>query len=225
MNTPLQLQRAIEAELAAEPGLDHTRIQVTVHEAIANLTGEVSSYPESKAAEAAALRMAGICGVANELSVHLPLGAHRTDRELATLATRVLINTVHVPEGIRPVVDHGYVTLTGEAEWPYQNEAAERAVSHLTGVRGVHNEIRLRPRDTATNLTDYFLAALQASSVSDCTHIHTDAVDGTLVLTGDVPSCADRDEAVRIAWNTPGVAKVECRLHVAPAGARVAARV
>lgn len=213
--TNIEIQRAVEAELAGEAGLHHAQIGVTVAEGVVTFSGTVPSYVDARAAEAAALRVPGVCGVASELSVELPPESRRSDRDLAAIATKVLAATVNVPAGVQLVVEHGHVTLSGEVAWSYEKDAAERAISHLVGIRSVHNDIRIKPHTQGRDIKENFVAALQGSSVSDTSHIRTDCSEDVLILSGNVRSCADRDEAVRLAWCVPGVRKVECRLRVA----------
>jgi osmotically-inducible protein OsmY len=223
--TNIEIHRAVQAELASEPCLPHAQIGVAVAESVVTLSGAVPSYVDARAAEAAALRVPGVCGVTSELSVELPPESRRSDRELAAIATKVLAATVHVPAGVQLVVEHGHLTLSGEVAWPHEKDAAEQAVSHLVGVRGVHNEIRIKPHTMGRAIAEDFVAALRASSVSDTSHIHVDCREEVLMLSGNVRSCADRDEAVRLAWCVPGVRQVECRLRVAPVRQREAAAV
>jgi hypothetical protein len=46
---------------------------------------------------------------------------------------------------IRVSLAEGQVTLSGEVEWPYQKECAERALRALPGLKDVSNLITVRP--------------------------------------------------------------------------------
>lgn len=46
----------------------------------------------------------------------------------------------------------GQVTLSGEVEWPYQKECAERALRALPGLQDVSNLINLRPAVDAAHV-------------------------------------------------------------------------
>ena len=52
---------------------------------------------------------------------------------------------VVVPSNVQATVEDGWVTLVGHAEWEFQRKAAMNAVRHLFGVKGVSNDITLRP--------------------------------------------------------------------------------
>ncbi|WP_341024918.1 BON domain-containing protein [Brevundimonas diminuta] len=69
-------------------------------------------------------------------------------------------NTVVPDEAVRVKVERGHVTLTGEVDWHYQRQAAERAVQGLLGVISVNNEIRLEQRATPANIHSRIEGAL-----------------------------------------------------------------
>jgi osmotically-inducible protein OsmY len=49
-------------------------------------------------------------------------------------------------------VTKGWVTLHGTTEWQYQREEVERVVRPLRGVKGISNEIQLKPKMSATGV-------------------------------------------------------------------------
>ena len=68
----------------------------------------------------------------------LPSDKKQHDDEIARRALNLLewdVEVLHEQIGVR--VEHGIVTLTGEVDWNFQKEAAERDVRQLTGVSGV----------------------------------------------------------------------------------------
>ena len=69
MKADIQLQRDILDELEWEPSIDAAEIGVTVDDGVARLDGRVPSYTEKLAAERAALRVAGVKAVANDVEV------------------------------------------------------------------------------------------------------------------------------------------------------------
>ena len=50
-----------------------------------------------------------------------------------------------MPRGLSVTVREGYITLAGTVEWMFQRAAAERAIKYLRGVRGVVNQIVIKP--------------------------------------------------------------------------------
>jgi osmotically-inducible protein OsmY len=59
------------------------------------------------------------------------------------------------------MVEHGWVTLSGELDWDYQRDQAMKAVRPLTGVLGVTNQISLKPQVAPSNITQRIQSALQ----------------------------------------------------------------
>ena len=56
---------------------------MAVKDGVVTLVGFVKSYTEKSEAEAAAKRVAGVLGLANDLEVRLPGGTERPDPEIA----------------------------------------------------------------------------------------------------------------------------------------------
>lgn len=213
-NTELQ-KRVIEA-LAWEPSLDAARIGVGADGGVVTLTGQVPSYADRMSAERIVKRIVGVKGLANDLQVHLPGDAHRTDTDLAAAAVRALEWDVQVPhQKIKPRVSDGWVSLEGEVEWQYQREAADRAVRHLLGVRGVSNQVTLSAKVTPADLKHRIEGALKRSAEVEAAKIRVATRGGVVTLDGSVHTWAERAEAERAVWAAPGVVAVEDRLAVA----------
>jgi len=215
--TDKHLQDHVIAALKWEPSIDHSQVGVTVSQGVVALRGEVKTLTEKTAAERAALRVYGVKAVANDLVVHFAGSLDRSDTEIALAAVNALKwNSQIPPDKITPTVTNGWVTLNGELDWHYQREAAAKAVRDLLGVRGVSNDIGIRPRVSAGDVQSKIEAALKRSAEVDARRIHVGATDGMVVLTGNVRSWAERVEAERAAWAAPGVKHVEDRLSVTP---------
>ena len=142
MKADLYLKRDVEAELAWEPALGAMRIDVDVRDGHVILSGCVTSYAQKLAAERAVMRVGGGRPDSEALVVRLPAAHARADAELADhIATALSWNVALPATRITVRVSGGWVTLGGEVEWRHQREAAQRAVAHLSGVRGVTNRI------------------------------------------------------------------------------------
>ena len=151
MKKDSELQHDVLAELEWEPMVDSAEIGVSVGDGIVTLNGTVKNLPEKWAAERATLRIAGVKAVANEIEVKLIPGGERNDADIARSALNALAWNMYVPQDrIKVEVEKGWVTLKGTVDWRYQKEAAENAVHHMTGVRGVTNVIGVKPRVTST---------------------------------------------------------------------------
>jgi osmotically-inducible protein OsmY len=116
-------------------------------------------------------------------------------------------------------VSDGRVTLNGALDWQYQKEAAARAVRDLTGVRGVTNNITVKPVESQVKVGDIQASiegAFKRSAEIDARRVNVAAHDGKVILTGNVRSWAERREAERVAWAAPGVTLVDDRITITP---------
>jgi osmotically-inducible protein OsmY len=217
MRSDAELQKAVQDELVFEPSVTATDIGVTAKNGVVALVGTVKSYAEKWAAERAAERVSGLRALARDLKVKLPTDWRRTDEEIAAAALAALKWDVQVPDDrIDLEVEDGVVTLTGDVDWNYQREAAERDVQRLTGVVAVSNLIAILPAATPIEIRSKIESALQRSACRDARRITVQAHGDVVVLSGEVHSWAERADAERAAWNAPGVQFVDDRIRVQP---------
>ena len=215
--TDKDLKQTVENALDWDPAVDSSDIGVSADEGVVTLRGNVRTFAEKYAAERVALRVFGVKAVANDLTVHLPSLFERTDTEIAQAAVTALKSNTMVPGGrVAVTVSQGWVTLKGTVEWQYQKDAAQRCVRDLFGVKGVSNIIALEPRVKPTDVRDKIEAAFKRSAEVDARRINVNATDGKVILSGNVRSFAERQEAERAAWAAPGVTQVDDRLTIVP---------
>ncbi|GHO88588.1 BON domain-containing protein [Dictyobacter formicarum] len=143
--TDEDIQEDVLAELRWDSRVRPNDIGVIVKSGVVTLTGWVESYSQKIAAESAAHRVRGVLAVANDIEVRLPAFAERTDADLAAAVLNALKWEADIPAGkINVTVDQGWVTLDGEVDNILQKIDAERAVSHIAGVRGCPRRLRVR---------------------------------------------------------------------------------
>jgi osmotically-inducible protein OsmY len=210
MNKDVGLKNAVEAELAWVPFVDAAHIGVTAENGIVSLTGHVPTYAQKLAVEKAVKRIKGVCGIAEELEVRLVASFGNDDDEVAKRVANILDWGASVPKGsVKVQVTKGIVTLTGEVDWQFERNDAESGVRLLNGVRGLINQITVKPHVMASDVKQRIETALERQADIEASNIRV-TVDGANVrLDGKVKDWAERDAVERAAWAAPGVRTVD----------------
>src|SRR5258707_1351733 len=172
MTSDRDIEQNVKEELQWNPDLDASDIAVSVKDGVVTLAGFVKSYTDKYVAEAAAKRVAGVRGVANDLEVRLPAIDERPDPEIARDAVAAIKSQLPISsENIKIVVKNGWVTLEGQVEWQYQRQTAEVAVRRIKGVKGVSNLIQLKPRARPDEIKKKIEEAFKRSAEVDANRI------------------------------------------------------
>ncbi|HEY9085864.1 MAG TPA: BON domain-containing protein [Candidatus Tyrphobacter sp.] len=209
-NTDRDLHDAVLDALEAEPRVEAGKIGIAVENGVVTLSGTLQSFTEKWAAEAAVKRVKGVCGIANELRVDLAGMHQRDDADIAKSAVDVLRWSAGLPQTIQAEVHDGYVTLHGQVDWAYQREDAIDAIRRLTGVRGIYDDISLKPYAVSPKeLLRLIEARFQRLASFDAKGVAVEVDDdGSVTLSGSVHSLAERDEAESAAYSIPGTVGV-----------------
>lgn len=216
MKTDLELHQDVIAELTWDPRVAEKEIGVATKAGVVTLSGSVPTFAEKWAAERAVERVSGVKAVANDLLVNLPSSVTHSDTAIAHQVVNTLAWDIQVPdERITAHVSNGWITLQGDVEWQYQRDAAARAVRNLAGVRGVTNEIRVKPTVASTfDVSRRIKDALRRRAERTANDITVETVGDVVTLKGKVKTFSDRRAAEGAAWAAPGVKEVRDEIAV-----------
>ncbi len=209
------LQTDVQNAIKWEPLLHAAEIGVTAKDGIVTLTGQVNSYAKKLEAESAAKKVIGVNALVEKIEVKFPVTWAKTDEEIASSVLSALKSRWDVPKDkVTIKVEDGWITLEGELPWNYQKDAAKSAINHLSGVKGVTNDIKIKSAThDAIEKQDVIDAIHRSWSVDDM-DIDVEVSRTTVTLSGTVGSWYQKEEAARIAWNTPGIFHVNNELEV-----------
>ncbi len=215
MKSDAEIRLDVESELTWDPSVDDKKIGVIVHAGVVTLTGEASHYAGRWAAEDVAKRVKGVRAIANEIQVKIPAAGRRSDTDIAEAAANAIRwNVLTSTTSVKPIVQDGWVTLSGTVTWGYQKMAAENCVRNLQGVKGVTNGISVESTIKAAEVKQKIEDAFKRHAILDANDIQVKVENSTVTLQGHVRTWQEREDAMHAAWAAPGVGHVDNQLHL-----------
>lgn len=214
----IQIQQDVMRELRWDTRIGSTEVGVEVDKGIVSLSGTVENFAKKHAATEAAHRVAGVLDVANDVQVHLPGSPGRTDTEIARAIRSALEWDAFVPDQrIKSSVSEGWVTLEGEVDFLREREDAGKVVRRLGGVRGVWNQITVKPKKVdPVALRRMIGEALERRAEREADEIGVTVDDGSVTLSGKVHSWLEKNAVVGVIGHAPGVRTVSDKLRIEP---------
>ena len=198
-----QLQQALLAESACEPGVTAVHIGVMACEGAVTLAGHVGSFARKQSAEAAARRVKAVRAAAERIEVRLPSGIKRGDDKMVVAAVNRLSWDASVsPGGVKVQVENGWVTLSSQVDWNDRWEAVEQNIRTPLDVCGRLNEVTASTADLDNDINH----ALHRSWFLSPDDVQVGAEGGTVHLTGAAQAPHGREVVAVIAWAVPGAA-------------------
>ena len=217
MKTDANLRGDVEKELEWDPRFDARDVGVAVKGGVVTLSGQVRTFAERWAAQNAAQSVGGVKAIANEIEVQLLASGQRSDTDIATAALNALRLNVSVPiADIKLTVNDGWVALTGKVAFWYQKQEAENTVRNLQGVRGISNDIGIKPTVSTLDIKTRIEDAFRRHAHLDADKIRVKVAEGTVTLEGEVQSWRERNDAEFAVWAAPGVMSVQDKLTIQP---------
>jgi osmotically-inducible protein OsmY len=138
-----------------------------------------------------------------------------SDFIIAREVESVIECTSYLPENsIHVIVENAWVTLLGDVEWEFQRNALTQSVSTIPAVRGISNQIVIRPEVSFNIVKLDIESVLKRRASDDAKNIGVGVVGGSVTLSGQVPTWSERDLLRQAAWASPGVQQVVDNLTV-----------
>jgi hyperosmotically inducible protein len=198
-------------------------IKVEAKQGEVTLTGQVPS-PEIKAvAGAIAQDTSGVKQLQNDIAINPSaernsqmegLGGRVADLEIKTVISDAFLKSTDVKDqAIEAQVTNRVATLSGTVQTANQKYAAEQITWQVSGVQGVINKINVTssqatpegPDEKLARRVEFELYSTKAISVKSV-QVHSQS--GTVTLTGNVASRAEKLLAEKVAQTVEGVRKV-----------------
>jgi len=210
------LQKDVQDAIKWEPLLNVAEIGVTAKDGMITLTGTVESWAKKAEAEEAAKKVAGVKAVIEEIKVQSMCNCtKKTDDEIAVEVLHALNSDWQIPnDKIQVKVEDGWVTLEGELFWNYQKEAAQKAITNLTDVKWVTNNITIKSETTSKVEKQDVENAFKRDWTLENKNILVSVSNNKVTLNGKVDSWFQKDEASRLACKAPGIINVDNQLTV-----------
>ncbi len=199
--TDANIAETIESELTIDQAVPSTRVDVTVADGIATLTGRVSHVLAKDRALAIAETVKGVRAVVNQIKVEPAV--ERSDSRIADDVTTALgANPATESFDVRVRVDDGVVTLQGTVESWQEKQLSERVAKGVIGVRSVVNNIDVEytVERTDADIAADIREALRWDVRIDDALIDVAVDDGNVTLSGTVGSAAEKRLAQTSAW-------------------------
>ncbi len=215
MKTNQELQTDVQNAIKWEPLLNAAEIGVTAKDGVVSLTGVVDSYVKKMEAENAAKKVIGVKALVEKIEVKLPSTWTKNSADIANeILVALKTNWPLLADKVTIKVEDSWVTLDGELPWYYQKVAVKNTVDFIGGVRGITNSITIRPETNDSIEQKDIETAISRNWLVDAQNIVVSVSGATVTLTGTVHSWHQKEEAGRIAWNTPGIMHVSNEITV-----------
>jgi hyperosmotically inducible periplasmic protein len=198
-------------------------IRTTTTRGVVSLTGEVPSEETRRLAGAIAQDTSGVVQVQNDLVVNpgagrnpamANLGERIADLEVKTIVIDRLARAPELKDKRFTVqVARQVVTLEGTVDSPAQKRAAEDIAIQVPGVQNLVSQLTVADGQAGPESTDDRLARrvefeLYSTKAVSLKTVQIRSQDGTVVLSGSVPSRAEKLLAEKVAQSVEGVKKV-----------------
>jgi len=220
----------VKTALSLSKHLSAFDIGVSTSKGAVTLTGQVPSQERLSLAGSIVQDTSGVRQVHNNLSINPAVQrnpeAQRlvervADLEVKTLVTDALLKSPELKDKhIDVTVKNRVVSLSGTVDTVTQKYATEQIARGVDGVQGVVNNLTATSSQSASETIDDKLSKrvefeLYSTKAISLNSVQIQSHNGTVTLTGSVPSMAEKLLAEKVTQTVEGVRKVVNDLTVA----------
>jgi osmotically-inducible protein OsmY len=215
MKNNQELQKDVQNAIRWEPSMRAAAIGVKAKDGVITLTGTVDTYSNKLIARKTTKKIVGVRAITEDIVVQCGSDTAKTDLEIAKSVLNTWKNNSQVLGGqIRVEVEEGLVTLKGEVSHKFQEEESAKTIKNVSGIKGITNLIKVKSKSESKAEKKGLESAFERNWSLNSNHIKVEVNQNKVMLTGLVHSLYQKEEADRLAWNTPGVLSVENDLAV-----------
>lgn len=209
------IRRNVQLEMNWVPSLRQEHLEVTVQDGVATLSGTVGSVEQLREAERVVRKVPGVTGITERIELRPGVGSARRDDDLRRRAIESLRRNLRpsAREVTIQVVD-GWITVAGEVEHQSHRDAAELSLNALVGVKGVKNELTIRPTADVQDVRRHIADALRRRAEREAEAIKITSSGTTVTLEGSVATVGERLAIEDAARAARGVSQVELRIKI-----------
>jgi osmotically-inducible protein OsmY len=216
--TDEEIKRDIVEQLYWDSRVDASKVSVKVREGTVSLSGMVQTRLAVRAAQGDAWIIDGVTAVHNLLEVDH--GTPKSPDEEIEATVEKIFNWAPEIDALNAgaQVSGGRVELEGTVTTFWEKQRIGELISNISGVVGVDNKLSVVPTENITDeaVAEDIMSALDRNSSIDPTLVDVKVEDGTVTLSGDVPTWNDRRTAYDAALFTDGVVNIHDDLRVRP---------
>ncbi len=221
----VEIRQDIRHGIISSSMIKSENLGVRVENGVVFLTGAVGSSVERDEVSLLAAEVRGVKGIENHIEVTYKF--KRPDTEIRKDVLTKLANDVYlIGSHITVAVKNGFVTLGGEVGNVFEKERAEKDAASLFNVIGVNSDLDVtrsedEPFDNGVSaFTDSILTGTIGEElrldmrIDDPKNIRIQARQGSITLTGTVPTYLQKRLAERDVQQIAGVQWINNLLHV-----------
>lgn len=217
MKTDDKIQKEVIEEIHRDLQLRKiaAEIGVTVKNEVVTLFGKVDQRLKN-AAEQAARRIKGVNIVVSDITVKSP-GNFKIwgDAEVGEAIHDLIKEHNEINPSFVVSVDHGWIFLKGLVDHPSEKLAITRLIELIPGVNKVINQIKVKNLISNSGETEKIIVKeLERYPYLDSDNIKVKVNNGLVMLSGEVQSWKDVEDAEIIVSSLPGVSEVVNQLTV-----------